>query len=295
MLRSATHLKDFVIQATDGEIGKVDQFYFDDETWAIRYLVVNTSRWLDGRLVLISPIALGQKGWESRRLDVALTKKQIEDSPRIDTHKPVSRQHEAVYLGYYGYPYYWGGPNLWGLASYPAGLAVQRETVTEAEAEQATAGKESADSHLRTTNEVTGYHIEAADGEIGHVEDFIVDDETWAIRYLEVDTRNWWPGKKVLVSPAWIDNVSWPDSKVYVGLSRKTLKSGPEYTESMPITREFEKRLYDHYGRSAYWVEESGNPVAVRRANADSLKNRGSRRVDNVLPSKQGDNTNQKF
>ncbi|MGA8184112.1 MAG: PRC-barrel domain-containing protein, partial [Terriglobia bacterium] len=113
MLRNITQLKDFVIQATDGEIGKVDQFYFDDETWAIRYLVVNTSRWLEGRLVLISPIALGQKqkGWKSKQLDVALTKKQIEDSPRIDTHKPVSRQHEAVYLGYYGYPYYWGGPN----------------------------------------------------------------------------------------------------------------------------------------------------------------------------------------
>jgi PRC-barrel domain len=271
MLRNVIHLKDFVIQATDGEIGKVDQFYFDDETWAIRYLVVNTSRWLDGRLVLISPIVLGQKqkGWESKRLDVTLTKKQIEDSPRIDTHRPVSRQHEAVYLGYYGYPYYWGGPNLWGLASYPAGLAVQRETVTEAEAAQARAGKESADSHLRTTNEVTGYHIKAADGEIGHVEDFIVDDETWAIRYLEVDTRNWWPGKKVLVSPAWIDNVSWPDSEVYVGLSRETIKNGPEYTESMPITREFEKRLYDHYGRPAYWQEGSGSPAALRRAKAN--------------------------
>ena len=178
MLKSVTHLQGVTIQATDGEIGKVDQFYFDDETWAIRYLVVNTAGWLAGRLVLVSPIALRQAEWQSKRLDVALTKKQIEDSPSIDTHKPVSRQHEAVYLGYYGYPYYWGGPNLWGLTSYPAGLAVQREAVTEAEAAQARAGKESADSHLRSTNEVRGYHIEAADGEIGHVADFIVDDET---------------------------------------------------------------------------------------------------------------------
>ena len=157
-------------------------------------------------------------------------------------------------MGYYGYPYYWGGPNLWGLTSYPAGLTVQREAVTDAEAAQARAGKEWPDSHLRSTNEVTGYHIEAADGEIGHVEDFIVDDETWAIRYLEVDTRNWWPGKKVLVSPQWIDNVSWPDSKVYVHLSRETIKNGPEYIESMPISREFEKRLYGHYGRPPYWL-----------------------------------------
>jgi hypothetical protein len=133
-------------------------------------------------------------------------------------------------------------------------LTVQREAVTKAEAAQARAGKESADSHLRSTDEVKGYHIEATDGEIGHVEDFIVDDGTWAIRYLEVDTRNWWPGKKVLVSPQWVDNVSWPDSKVYVGLSRETIQNSPEYIESMPVTREYEKRLYDHYGRSPYWL-----------------------------------------
>jgi len=257
MLRNVNHLKGFAIRARDGEIGTVNQFYFDDENWAIRYLVVNAGDWLGGRLVLVSPIALRQAEWQSKRLDVALTKKQIENSPPIDTHKPVSRQHEAVYLGYYGYPYYWGGPKLWGLASYPAGLTVQREAVTEAEAGEARAAKESADSHLRSTDEVTGYHIEATDGEIGHVEDFIVDDETWAIRYLEVNTRNWWPGKKVLVPPQWIDNVSWPDSKVYVDLSRESIKSGPDYIESMPITREFEKRLYDHCGRSTYWVPES--------------------------------------
>jgi sporulation protein YlmC with PRC-barrel domain len=268
MLKSVSHLQGVTIQATDGEIGKVEQFYFDDETWTIRYLVVNTSHWLAGRLVLISPIALGPRGFVSNRFDVALTKKQIENSPHIDTHKPVSRQHEAVYMGYYGYPYYWGGSGLWGLASYPAGLTVQREAVTEAESLEARAGKESPDSHLRSTNEVTGYHIEAADGEIGHVKDFIVEDETWAIRYLEVDTRNWWPGKKVLVSPAWINNVSWPESKVSVDLSRESIKNGPEYIESAPITREFEKTLYDHYGRPAYWSEGSGNPAASRRANA---------------------------
>jgi hypothetical protein len=163
-------------------------------------------------------------------------------------------------MGYYGYPYYWGGPYLWGRASYPAGLTVRKEAVTQAEALQARAGKESADSHLRSTNEVKGYHIEAADAEIGHVEDFIIDDETWAIRYLEVDTRNWWPGKKVLVSPQWIEQVSWPVSKVFVHLSRETIKNGPEYFESMPITREYENRLYSYYGRPAYWLQQSEQP-----------------------------------
>jgi hypothetical protein len=117
--------------------------------------------------------------------------------------------------------------------------------------------KESTDSHLRSTEAVTGYNIEAADGEIGHVDGFVVDDDAWAIRYMEVATRNWWPGKKVLVSPAWIERVSWTESKVYVGLSRETIKTGPEYIESRPVTREFENLLYSHYGRPPYWLHDA--------------------------------------
>jgi hypothetical protein len=122
--------------------------------------------------------------------------------------------------------------------------------------------KESTDSHLRSTEAVTGYSIEAADGEIGHVNGFVVDDEAWAVRYMEVATRNWWPGKKVLVSPAWIERVSWTDSKVYVGLSRDAIQNGPEYVESTPITREYENRLYFHYGRPPYWLQESEHKSA---------------------------------
>ena len=249
------HLKDFVIRATDGELGTVEQLYFDDETWAIRYLVVDTGGWLGGRRVLISPMSVTRIDWDNARLDVALTKAQVEHSPAIDTHKPVSRQHEAAYLGYYGYPYYWGGPYLWGPAAYPAGLATPPAASTEAMAERIR--RESKDSHLRSTEAVTGYNIEAADGEIGHVDGFVVDDEAWAIRYIEVATRNWWPGKKVLVSPPWIERVSWTDSKVYVGLSREAIKNAPEYVESTPITREYENRLYFHYGRPPYWLHET--------------------------------------
>jgi hypothetical protein len=142
-------------------------------------------------------------------------------------------------------------------------LAVQKEAVAEAEELQARAGRDPADSHLRSTEAVTGYHIEAADGEIGHVRDFIVDDETWAIRYLEVDTQNWWPGKKVLVSPQWINRVSWANSKVYVDLTRETIRNGPEWVESIPVTREYEHRLYDYYARSPYWA-----PVAEQHSRA---------------------------
>jgi hypothetical protein len=255
MLTNATHLKGLVIRATDGELGTVDQFYFDDETWAIRYLMVETGGWLGGRPVLISPFSVVHADLLDKRLDVALTKKQVEKSPDINTHLPISRQHEAAYLGYYGYPYYWGGPYMWGPAFYPAGLASLETASTETLTDRS--GKESTDSHLRSTEAVTGYDIEAADGEIGHVNGFVVDDEAWAIRYIEVATRNWWPGNKVLVSPAWVERVSWTDSKVYVGLSREAIKNAPEYADSTPITREYENRLHLHYGRPPYWLREA--------------------------------------
>jgi hypothetical protein len=254
MFKSAANLKGSVIRATDGEIGTVDQLYFDDETWAVRYLTVETGGWLDGRQVLISPFSVIHTDWEAKRLDVSLTKEQVKNSPDINTHAPVSRQHEAAYLGYYGYPFYWGGPYLWGPEFYPEGVIVPAIASAEVLAERI--GKESNDSHLRGTEAVTGYAIEASDGEIGHVEGFVLDDKAWAIRYMEVATRNWWPGKKVLVSPAWIERVSWEDSKVYVALTREAIKTGPEYVESIPITREYENALYAHYGRPPYWLPQ---------------------------------------
>ena len=252
MLRSVNDLKGLKLRATDGEIGNVDQFYFDDETWTIRYLVVNTGSWLVGRMVLISPISLGKVDWSAEQLEVTLTKKQVENSPNIDTHKPVSRQHEAEFLGYYGYPFYWGGTDLWGPVLHPADLS-ERTTATAAEA-PLKAKEDSIDRHLRSTNEVSGYHIQAVDGEIGHVEDFLVDEETWSIRYMVVDTRNWWPGKKVLVSPQWIESISWEESKVHVDLSRETIKDGPEYDESAPVTRQYESELHDIHSRPGYWL-----------------------------------------
>ena len=250
MLRNAKGLQGLTIHATDGEIGKVDQFYFDDHSWTIRYLTVETGGWLEGRLVLISPISvIGQPDWQSKRLHVSLTKKQVENSPSIDAHQPLSRQHEIKYMGYYGYPFYWGGTNLWGPASSPAGLAT-------AEAAAAPTGNLRSDSHLRSSQAVMGYFIEASDGEIGHLDGFVFDDETWAIRYVEVATRNWWPGKKVLVSPAWIQRVSWGHSKVFVSLAREPIREAPEYVESAPVTRAYENRLYSHYGHPPYWLRE---------------------------------------
>ena len=181
MLRSMNDLEGYAIRATDGTIGHVKDFYFDDEAWVIRYLVVDTGNWLSSRKVLISPIAIGHPNWAEKVLPVSITKEQVKNSPDIDTEKPVSRQHEIRYLGYYDYPYYWGGAGLWGAGAYPgmmmtgyAGFASTPRAVRP-DAEEAYARAEAArhqddDPHLRSCNAVMSYHIQATDGEIGHVQ-----------------------------------------------------------------------------------------------------------------------------
>ena len=246
MLVKVKTLTGYTLDSLDGEIGKVNEFYFDDKHWTVRYMVADTGNWLSGRLVLISPYALVDVNKEERHVAVNLTKKQIENSPSLDSDKPVSRQEEEVYNNYYSWPLYWNGPNVWG--AYP-NLERDREKWTKA-----ARSEQGWDAHLRSTGEVNGYHIQGTEGEIGHVEDFIIDDATWSIRYLVIDTRNWWPGKKVLVSTQWVDGVSWTESKVFVNLSLESIRQSPEYTDDALLTRDYETRLHQHYQRSGYWI-----------------------------------------
>ena len=266
MFTNSKDLKGLVIRATDGELGTVDQLYFDDQSWAIRYLTVETGGWLGGRQVLISPMSIVGADWQSKRLDVALTMKQVENAPSIDTHKPVSRQQEAAYLSYYGYPYYWEGPYLWGSAYHPMGMVNPLMPFPVADADKIRLA--SNDSHLRSTDFVTGYHIEAKDGEIGHVDRFIIDEDAWAIRYIEVATQNWWPGKKVLLPPGWVERVSWEESKVFVGVTREAIQTCEEHKDGTPILREYENRLYFHYGRPPYWLNEAASKTSHAMAGA---------------------------
>lgn len=247
ILIKAKALRGYTLLSLDGEIGTVKEFYFDDQQWTIRYLVAETGDWLTDRQVLISPQALIIANKESQHLVVNLTKKQIEDSPSLDSDKPVSRQFEEAYYGYYGGETYWAGPYVWGLQPY---------VVTKDDAIDSAPKDKVWDPNLRSTNAVSGYDIQATDGPIGHVGDFIVDDETWTIRYLVVDTQNWWPGKKVLISPQWIERISWDNSKVFVNLLSETIKLSPEYTEEALLTRDYEAGLHQHYNRLGYWVDE---------------------------------------
>lgn len=247
MFFKAKALRGYKLHSLDGEIGKVEEFYFDDRHWAIRYLVVETGNWLADRQVLITPQAIGDVNNEEQYINVNLTKKQIEDSPSLDNDMPVSRQFEAEYYKYYAYPMYWGGSYMWG--AYPYIVRTLTEGGNSIQEEKAW------DPNLRSTHDVSGHIIQAEDGEIGHVDDFIIDDETWAIRYLIIDTRNWWPGKKVLISPKWITNISWSESKVFVNLLRDVIGRSPEYTEESPLTRDYEAGLHRHYNRQEYWVD----------------------------------------
>ena len=263
MLRNLKDLENYKISATDGEIGHVKDFYFQDDAWVVRYFVVDAGTWLTSRKVLISPISVHHPDWLARTLPVSITKQQVKNSPDFDSDKPVSRQNEEQYLGYYGYPYYWDGAGMWGEGLYPYAMVpgyaygvdrVERERELEAYLRDERARHRNDDPHLRSVNAVTGYHIHATDGDIGHVSGFLVDDETWAIRYLVIDTSNWWVGHKVLVAPPWIKGVHWSDQIVSVDLSRESIKSAPPYDSTSDWGRDQELNLYRHYGRNAYWA-----------------------------------------
>jgi PRC-barrel domain len=242
MYMNVRDLRYIPIQAKDGRIGFLEQVYFDDEKWVIRYLVVDTDQHLADKRVLISPIAVDGIDATSNSLRVRLNKKQVLQSPDIDTEKQVSRRKEQEYNKYYGYATYWGGAGLWGHAMIPGAL------ISAPVGEEEKAEAEPGDLHLRSSREVIGYRVQAKDGRIGHIEDFIFDLRDWSIYYLEVDTRNWIGGKKVLVDPRWAERVDWAERKVYVNLTVNAIKSAPPFESLASVTPEYAANLNVHYG-----------------------------------------------
>jgi uncharacterized protein YrrD len=250
MLRTLDSLRGYKIQATDGEIGHVEDFLFDDATWKIRYFVVDTGPWLFGREVLISPEAVGEPSWDAEVLPVSLTKEEVENSPDVDLDLPVSRQNEEALFAYYGWQNYWMTLPIGTRAGVPATPPPAPVTPDEA----LRANTEAGDPHLRSVDEVVGYDVEARDGDVGSVDDFIVDDETWALRYMVITTGNWLAGREVLVSPRWVEDIDWETSDVEVALSQRDIKESPAYEAAGPLPRDYEERLHEHYGMKGYWM-----------------------------------------
>ena len=254
MLHSLNAIRGYAIHASDGEVGSLRDVYFDDQSTLIRYFVVDTGTWLPGKRVLLVPAVIGGIDAERGEIVTGLTRQQVEDSPPVDTEKPVSRHEELALHTYYGWQPYWAVPPLagslapyWG-AAMPAAAHVPpgEERVAE---EVAAREREQRDPSLRSAREVEGYHVAATDGEIGHVEDFFIDDRDWAIQLLGIDTRNWLPGRKVVISPSWLRAIGWAERKIEVDLTRQQVQDSPEYDPTLVPEQSYLEQLAAHYGR----------------------------------------------
>jgi hypothetical protein len=229
MLQSIKQFYGNKLAASDADLGHVKDFYFDDHTWAVRYVVADTGNWLTGRQVLLSPHAFGGIYPAGKSLLVNLTRKQIEDSPAIETHKPVSRQYEEDYHRYYGWPYYWEGDGLWGgMRGFP--ILELPPKFASVEPPAATGPKpHRADAHLRSTQAVNGYHLQATDGTVGHVCDFLMDEKSWAIQQLVIKIGHRFTGKEVQLPVGKVNHISYDDSKVFVNLNTDAVEKSPEH------------------------------------------------------------------
>jgi len=268
MHRNTKSLEGLELRASNGTIGKIKDVYFDDAHWHLRYFVVSTGSWLNGRVVLISPSAITEPRYEEKLLATNLTQEQVRNSPPVDTAPPVSRQEEMDLHRYYAWPYYWNAPGLdvgYGfveaavapsVSALRAGAAANERrtepdgTSLEADRREAVKG----DPHLRSANALRGYKIEARDGAIGHVKDFVVDDRTWAVCSLLIDTRNWWPGKEVLVPLSLIRDIDWMHSRIDIDLTRELIKRGLEPDEVFASLDDYTDQLEAHYQKFAHQV-----------------------------------------
>lgn len=236
MLHPSNEMIGTTIRGTDGDIGTVHEFYFDDTTWTIRYMVAETGTWLLGRKVLVGLVALGIPDWSNGTFSVDLTCEQVKNSPSIDTEKPVYRQHEIDLHAYYLWPTYWASGYGGTFGITPTALLENPEVFQETEPSLPAKPE---DPHLRSTHQIRGYHLYATDGEIGHITDFIIDEESWTLAYLVVETGSWFAGDQVLVAVKWISEIKWVEDRVYVNLSREMVRNSPEFDPSKTVLRRY--------------------------------------------------------
>lgn len=246
MLWSLNGLRHYKIRATDKSLGSVEDLYFHDDAWTVRYLVVDTA-WLLGRRVLLSAAVLGHPDALAREFPVALDEAAVRNSPDIDMAQPVSRQQEIDLHGHYGWTPYWAA-SAW----IPA--AAHATAASEGVEGAGVAEEEEKDEHLRSGRELIGYAVGATDGDAGHVDDLLIDDDGWIVRYLVVDTRHWLSGRKVLLSPDWVGDFSWADRRVMVAVAKGEIESSPLYDPTTLMERDYEYRLHQHYRREGYWA-----------------------------------------
>lgn len=248
MLWNASAINDYTIEATDGAIGTISDFLFDDAGWSVPWVVVDTGNWLAGRKVILPTSAFGHPDPDKQAFAVNLTRQQVDASPVIGSEHGLSRQAETSIYDHYGLSPYWSGSYLggyrgpFGSTPFPvAGTEEQNREIADAEHDRY-------NPSLRSFKLVTGYHVESRDGDIGHVEDFLVEDADWSIHFLVIDTRNWWPGKRVLISPRSVLEIDWQTRMMTLDVDRQKVKDGPAYDPSTVLDKTFEQHLHRHYG-----------------------------------------------
>ncbi len=257
MLSSYKSLQSYTIHASDGEIGHVANVLFDDLQWTVRYLIINAGNWLFSRHVVISPVSVSELIGQDKTINVNLTRQQVELSPSVDTNLPMTREKEIELAGHYEYMPYWGGAASFGVAqpfvSSLSGTQSAERSLEHIEQEEIADGPDVVLPHLRSAREVSGYKVEAQQSSLGHFSDFLIDEDTWALRYLVVDTGTLLPGKQLLIAPAWIDTVDWAASTAHLNLEREQIEQAPAFDPDRPFEREYEQQLYAHYGQQPYW------------------------------------------
>ena len=211
MSMKVSELRGDDVLARDGSVGTLHDVYFDDAGWVVRYMVVDTGRWVPGQRILIAPDSVEGALSDPGKLRVGATLEQLRAAPGADDAPPVAEQQRLATAKAFGPPYYWTSPALWAAAS--AGGSVE-----------ATAG----DPHLRSSVEVIGYDVEARDGPAGRIEDIVIDAATWRIQDLVVDTTRWWPGGEVRVHPQYVERIDWAERKVRLLLTQEQVKRSGE-------------------------------------------------------------------
>jgi hypothetical protein len=235
MLWRASSLGDFGLEARDGALGAIRDCLFDDRHWTVRWFVADTGTWLPGRKVLLAAGQVEAAPGDPPALRLALTREEVRASPPLEADEPVSRHYEQALNRHYGSADYWSERQ-----AQPVGSgAGEREGHV--------------DWHLRSTDEMTGYHIGATDGSIGHIDDFLLDPDGWLVRYVVVGTGNWWVGRQVLLIPGAITGVNWADRTAEAALTREQIRNGPEFDPAQTVDRAFEERYFGYYGYPVYW------------------------------------------
>jgi len=259
MFRSLRNLFGYEIQATDGKIGKVKDLYFDEEEWETRYLVIDTGPWILGKEVLLIPDALGQPNWVGESIPVKLTQKQVKESPDVSTVLPIARKHQIALHTYYNWRPYWSPVTPITTSTMATATTIaQNDTRLQDEKKEAIERLFQHDSSLRSAKEVIGYTTNGQDGELGKIDDIILDIESWKLVYFVLDTSSWLvEGKKTLIAIPWINSISYHDQEVQLDLNQTIIEDSPPYDPETPINRSYEEVLYDYHGRPYVWVEKS--------------------------------------